>query len=416
MITRAIHLIDCSRYDLAEKELRTALAKDPEDFFANAYMGLCLCHLNKHLEAQQSARRAIGLLPDHPFGHHVLGLIMLKTKHLKEAKEALLEAIRLDPEEALYHGLLGYVNLSAQQYAQALGSADKGLSLDPTDMTCKNCRATALTHLGRMDEAHETIKDALKEDPEDASSFANLGWTCLHQGQYRESLAYFKESLRLEPDYEWARSGMIQALKANYLVYRWLLMFYLWMSRLSPKVRVGVIVGIYVFVRVMRTVSKENPELGFFLAPVFWLYLGFVYLTWTGTHFFNTVLRFNRFGRCALNAHERKASNGYAGLLLAAAAAGTAGFVLAYAPLFLLGGFFLVMTIPFCHLLDSSDEKVNRTALLFCMVLTVLGLGGIGLLALGAEEAASTCGGLFAFVAIVFSWSGALGGAQAKKI
>lgn len=416
MVTRAIHLIDLSRYDLAEKELRIALAKDPEDFWAHAYMGLCQYHLDKHDAAQQSAQRAISLLPDHPFGHYVLGLVMMGTKRLKEAKEALLEAIRLAPEQAQYHGMLGYVYLGAQQYQQALESADKGLSLDPTNMACKNCRATALTQLGRMDDAHETIKGALRENPEDAASFANLGWTSLHQGRQKKALEYFRESLRLQPDYEWARQGMIQALKANYIVYKWLLMFYLWMSRLSPKVRVGVIVGIVVLIRLMRVAIDQVPELSPFFAPVIGLYLAFIYLTWTGTHFFNTLLRFNKFGRCALNDHERKASNCYAALVVAAIASGITGFAMGQLPLMLLGGFFLVMTVPLCHLLDHSDEKSSRIVLLYCIGLSVLGLIGILLLALNLTEPAAAFGGFFAFVFAIFTWTGALTSTRSKKI
>lgn len=416
MVTRAIQLIDRSRYDLAEKELRLALAKDPEDYWAHAYMGLCQYHLDQHDQAQQSARHAISLLPDEPFGHYVLGLVMLDTKRLREAKEAMLEAIRLNPEEAVYHGMLGYVYLGAQQYQQALDSADKGLSLDPTDMACRNCRATALTQLGRMEDAHETIKDALKEDPEDAASFANLGWTCLHQGRHKESLQYFRESLRLRPGNEWARSGMIQALKANYIVYKLLLMYFLWMSRLSPKVRIGVIVGLVIVFRIMRTSVGENPELRPFFLPVMALYLGFIYLTWTGTRFFDTLLRFNKFGRCVLNDHERKSSNCYAGLFLLAIVSGTAGFITAQSTLLLLGGFFLVMTIPLCHLLDSSEKQVNRMALVSCIVLSALGLIGIGLLALGDKDAGAALGGLFGIAFMIFTWTGALSSTRAKDI
>lgn len=416
MVARAIHLIDCSKYDLAEKELRNVLAKDPEDYFANAYMGLCQYHLDKHEEAQQSARRAIGLLPDHPFGHYVLGLVMLETKRLKEAKDAILEAIRLDPEQAQFHGLLGYVYLGARQYQEALASADKGLSLDPTNMPCRNCRATALTQLGRMEEARETIKDALKENPEDAASFANLGWTCLHQGQHKKALEYFRESLRLKPDFEWARHGMIQALKANYIVYKGLLLFYLWMSRLSPRVRIGVIIGIVVLMRVIDVIGEKAPELKPFVTPVAILYLGFVYLTWTGTHFFNTLLRLNKFGRCALNDQERRASNCYAAMIAAAIASAVTGFVLEQLPLFMLGGFFLVMTLPVCRLFDKSGKTLDRTVLLFCAGLSVIGMLGIAALAFGNKEAANAFGSLFSIVFIIFTWTGALSGSRREEI
>jgi len=266
MVTRAIHLIDASRYDLAEKELRKALAQDPEDFHAHAYLGLCQYHLDSYDEAQVSAEKAIALQPDHPFGHYVLGLVHLHLDNYKEAKASFQEAIRLDPSEAEYHGTLGYLYLETEQYGLGLEHADQGLSLDPRNLTCKNCRARALTHLGRMDEAQRTIEGALKDAPENAHTFANLGWTCLHQGQHREALQHFREALRLDPESEWARNGMIYALRARFVAYRLLLTFYLWMSRLNPKVRSGILIGAVILMRVLRTAAREVPDFRPFLA------------------------------------------------------------------------------------------------------------------------------------------------------
>ena len=56
----------------------------------------------------------------------------------------------------------------------------------------------------------------------------------------------------------------VEALKARYFLYRWLLQFFLWMSRLSPGVRGGLIVGAYVLVRVLRDVARQ---LAWVLAP-----------------------------------------------------------------------------------------------------------------------------------------------------
>ncbi len=416
MVTRAIHLIDASRYDLAETELRKALAQDPEDFYAHAYMGFCQYHLDNHDQALMSAQKAITLLPDHPFGHYVSGLIKLHLDNYKEAKSSFQEAIRLNPSEAEFHGILGRLYLETEQYASGLEHANKGLALDPQNMTCKNCRAGALTRLGRMDEAQRTIEGALKDDPENDHTFANLGWTCLHQGQHKKALEHFKEALRLNPDNEMARNGMINALKAKFLIYKLLLMFYLWMSRLNPKVRTGIIVGAVVLMRVLRTATRQVPDLKPFIAPVIFLYLGFVYLTWTGNHFFNTMLRFNKFGRCVLNARERRASNCYACLILAGIISLVTAVVLEQQPLLYLGGYFFLMTIPFCHLFDKSKDKLNHTILLFCIGLTALGIVGIALSVLGRQGAAGGFGGLFFLVFIIFMWTGALSGNKSKAV
>ncbi|MDB5311521.1 MAG: tetratricopeptide repeat protein [Gemmataceae bacterium] len=46
------------------------------------------------------------------------------------------------------------------------------------------------------------------------------GWALLHARQPAEALTHFREALRLDPTNEWARDGLIEALKARYWVYR----------------------------------------------------------------------------------------------------------------------------------------------------------------------------------------------------
>ena len=69
-LERAVLLYQQSRHDLAEAELRQALAHDPQDAYAHALLALCLAAREKFDAAIAEARQAIHLAPDFPFAHY----------------------------------------------------------------------------------------------------------------------------------------------------------------------------------------------------------------------------------------------------------------------------------------------------------------------------------------------------------
>jgi tetratricopeptide (TPR) repeat protein len=180
-------------------------------------------------------------------------------------------------------------------------------------------RAIALVHLGRRDDAARTIDGALAASPEDAVTHANQGWTLLHQGDPKRAMTHFREALRLDPTSDWARAGIVEAMKARNPIYRWLLGFFLWMSRLSPGARWGIILGGWFGNRVLRGVAATNPSLAPFIWPITTVYILFVLMTWLAPPLFNAMLRLDRDGRHALSREQIITSNWILSLLTIAA-------------------------------------------------------------------------------------------------
>ena len=56
----------------------------------------------------------------------------------------------------------------------------------------------------------------------------------MHAGDFRGALEHFREALRLNPSPEWARAGLVEALKARYPSAA-SLRYFLWMSTLSRR-------------------------------------------------------------------------------------------------------------------------------------------------------------------------------------
>jgi tetratricopeptide (TPR) repeat protein len=150
---------------------------------------------------------------------------------------------------------------------------------------------------------------ALARNPGNSLTHANQGWTLLEQGDPKKALEHFREALRLDPTNDWARQGIVEALKARNLIYAVMLKYFLWMAKLSPNVQWGIIVGGFLGNRLLGGLANANPDLAPWVLPVRIVYVVFAVMTWIADPLFNLLLRLNRFGRLVLDREQTVASN-----------------------------------------------------------------------------------------------------------
>jgi tetratricopeptide (TPR) repeat protein len=325
-LARAVLLLQQSRYDLAEQELRRVLAETPHDAQAHALLSVALAPQNKLDDAQAEAEQAIVLAPDWAYSHYCRSVVLENRKRFKEAEESAREAVRLDPSDADNYARLAATLFAQRKWQPTLDAALEGLAHNAEHAACSHLRTMALTNLNRKEEALASVDASLARDPDNALAHCNKGWALLHQGQPRQALEHFREALRLEPNFEYARLGMVEALKAHNPIYRWMLAYFLWMARLSSGARWGVILGGYFGYKILGNVAEQNPALAPYILPLLIAYVVFVALTWFAMPLFNLLLRFNRFGRHALSRDQRVAANWFAACL-AVTLAGVASLV-----------------------------------------------------------------------------------------
>ncbi|MFT3783876.1 MAG: tetratricopeptide repeat protein [Nibricoccus sp.] len=384
-IERALLLMQQSRLADAERELMLALSEDPQSSRAHAYLALCQVDLEKKDDALKSAQAAIGLVPDESFGHYVHALVLHRIDKDKEALAAVQEAIRLEPENEAYFALLASTHLALRDWQAALTAAEQGLALNPEDVQCANLRSMALVRLGRKEEAMATVSFALERDPDSALSHANQGWNCLHRNDPRRAQDHFREALRIDPELEYARQGMLEALKARNPVYRGMLAYFLWMGRQSGQKQWAFIVGAYFGSRFVRMAAETNPQLAPFLWPLLILFYLFIYLSWTAVPMFNLLLRLDRFGRYVLSHDERVATNWF-GLCLLPAIGSLVAWPITKDLRYAFGAavcavLSICVSITFARTARKRAIFATATA-----VMAAIGLGGIGLLFANLES------------------------------
>lgn len=379
-LRRAHLLLEQERYELAENELRMALAEESGNAFAHTLLACCLRNQERFDDATAEAQLAIASDPMSAHGYHELALIMRDRNRLPEARAAVQEAIRLEPWEASHFAVQAAIEAKANDWKACLEAADRGLEQDPDSVMCGNLRSMALMTLGRRGEASEAATSALQRTPNNPVAHANEGWRQLHLRQPEKAMQHFQEALRLDPTSQYAQNGIIEAMKTRNIVYRWLFAFLLWTSRFPPRVQLMLAIGLLFGQRAMVALFQMIPALSPFAPVIGIAYVLFVWSTWCGSALFDLVLLTSSFGRLALPPDRKvkaKLIGGCVGLacvflLSYAMQSGSDVFTLRY----IMAMMFLGMTFPLITLFQQKRGTRKVVALawslaLFAMIVTV---------------------------------------------
>ncbi len=345
---RAQVLYQQHRFSQAAQELRAGSLESTADANSYALLALCLVNIGELEEAESEARRAVIHSPGNPFGHYALSFVYFRCGQLRNAELSAREAIRLSPAGPDYLALLANIQLSRDHPKEALESAEQGLAVDPDHAGSLNLRTMALIKMGRKEEAASAVQGALSAHPNDALAHANQGWAWLHQGKYRESLASFREALRVDPDLQWARQGMLTALKARYPIYRWMLAYFLLMGRLSRRMRWAIVIGFVVAMQLLNATGQASKQVHLPAMVIVAAYGAFVFLSWTIDPFFNLLMRVSPYGRYLLTPDQRRSSTVAACLIAAAVTVATAAIFLRPAELIFIAFSSALLIIPAC--------------------------------------------------------------------
>jgi tetratricopeptide (TPR) repeat protein len=388
-LARAEQLLQQGRYDLAEREIRKHLAQNIEDPDAHAYLALCLINNKKIEEAKKEAFEALALYPDFPFAHFLLSKIYIEEDDYKRAQDSIKEALRVDPYEPQYYETLAMIYFNQGKYEAALEISEKGLQAEPEHVGCLNLRARCLVKLGRKEYANDSFTASFNKDPDNSYTHANQGWAFLEQKNYKGALTHFREALRLDPTNDFAKSGLVEALKAKYLIYKWFLQFIFWMESLGSQARWGLMIGLVI-------VNKIFPP----LAP---FYLVFLVFTWFSDVIFNSLLRLNKYGRHALNDNQRLNSNLFLGLILMASIALALGLFTGVEPFIMISLVCLGLLFPVIGTHRQGNKKSKKKSAIFMYCLIVVGVIFIGSEFLSLRIS-NLAGSAFLFGVVGYSW------------
>ena len=310
---RAVLLFEQHRIDLAIAELLAILAQDPEHFGASALMVQALVAKGDTKGAMEQARALLAAHPQEPLAHSTLADLLAAEGKLDRAIEAIHEAIALAPVDADLHASLGAMRLAQERWQSAIGAADKGLAIEPEHERCIDVRTRALSGLGHHGEARAAAEHALALRPEAAHAHTLAAYVELRAGQAGAAMHRYVEALRIDPAFDQARAGLLEALRARNPWYRGMSVVARSMERLSRPLGM-LVAAAWVFPRFGPRASGATQVFSTVQSVLAIVFLWLV----SARAVANSTLLLHRFGRHGLR-------RGTAALSLATAAVAVAG-------------------------------------------------------------------------------------------
>ncbi|WP_132055976.1 tetratricopeptide repeat protein [Pseudocnuella soli] len=305
LLDRAGLLLAQGRAKDAEVAAREVLAQEPYNDAALALLGRCAFELGHIPDGMGFIREALAIRPEASFYYYLLAYGHYQQEQYAPALEHLETAVGLQPYVAEYYGMQAFVLLAQRQWEAALEKANEGLALEADNLTSLNARSRALNKLRRTDDAMETMQDALAVDPHSELTHLTVAWNYLEKGRHRDAQHHFRETLRLNPNNDGARSGLKEALKSNVAPYRWLLQYSFWLHNKGKKWQTAAPIILYVLFRVVSgALGASESTKGLVWIPVS-VYLLLVVTSWTIGPICNFVLLFHPLGKHAVTLSER---------------------------------------------------------------------------------------------------------------
>ncbi len=304
LLRRAELLRKQKRLKEAEREVGVVLQSDPQDVEALIILGHCKIDARQFDEAITILKQCLQFDSSKDYIFYLLSFTYYQKSESKKAINYLKEALSIFPYNPGYFALAAHVHLDEKDYQSALDAADTGLSIDAENVSCLNARSTALFRLNKKDEARETIHEALAIDPENYITHTNYGWHHLEKGRHKDAEVHFKEALRINPNYAYAKQGYKSALKSKLIFYKWLLQSNLWLSQQNKKLRMGIIFGLWLLVAGINT-AGENSPFQYFCYTVMLIYFAIVIFSWIGSSLANLYLMATPHGHYILSSQEK---------------------------------------------------------------------------------------------------------------
>lgn len=183
------------------------------------------------------------------------------------------------------------------QYKGALRYANKALAIDPSHVASLNTRTSTLLHMDKKEDSLKASAEALREAPNNAYSHCNAGWNLLEKGKTNKAMTHFREALSIDPNFNYAKEGMIEALKTKNDFYYFYLKCSDWINNsYSYAPRVLLVICFICFKMIGNFTLGERLGLSIVL-PALALVNFFLYTKMVMPPFSNLFLRLNSYAK-----------------------------------------------------------------------------------------------------------------------
>jgi len=355
-LAHGLLLQEQGRLEEAETCFYGVLTREPENDFV--YGRLALCQLSmpgKKKTSLDTIEKAIQLWADEPFYHGVKSLILAELRRGKEALEAADRAVALNPEDGFSLAAKANAYCTMDRWAEGEEWSRKALAVDSDNAMAANLLTHTLRLQGKSSENAAAVEQLLAEDPEDSFVHVNAGWSALQRGEQERAEEHFRKALRLDPDSDMAREGLLESFRARSRFYRWYLSYTFFMQRFTGGKQWAIIIGIYLLYRfTVKALESVSP---IFAGVFVILWLAIVMWVWLAPGVGNFLIFLDKNAHFALKGGERAQGLAVGGGLALGIPGVAASLITGYEPAFFAGIGLVVSTVPASLAFDNESRS-----------------------------------------------------------
>lgn len=177
-------------YATAEKELRSAVAKDKDNYMYYYQLGRVQANQKKYADAATSFTSASSKNPSYAPAQYNLGFVLERQGRYTEALTAYRKAGSIDSSYENAFIASGRVLVRQGQLESALGDFQKALNVNPTNGTTYKEMGAVYNRLGKYSQAETSFTKALSYMPQDEDPATYYNLSLAQIGLKKNELAY----------------------------------------------------------------------------------------------------------------------------------------------------------------------------------------------------------------------------------
>jgi len=175
------------------------LKEDSKDPDARALVASMLLDSGQISKAVSELQDVVNATPNNFVARYHLGRAHAARGEWEQARQQFVEAIRQRQDYLPARVALGELQLSRGEYDTSLQSAGEILALNPQSIPGRLMQASALAGLKKTPEARNVLETVLKNRPDSAEAWFQLGGLNLAEQKYGPAEDAFRKSYQLNP-------------------------------------------------------------------------------------------------------------------------------------------------------------------------------------------------------------------------
>ena len=181
-----------SSFQVGIDMINAGLKRMPQAAPLHVARGILSVQLGRYDEAEQDFSEAEKLDPNAQFAASAQGMTQLQRDNLDQAEATVRDRLRKKPNDAFLHYLLAETlarrsaEAGSTQFKEAMAAADQAIKLEPHLGLARDVLARLYLQEGRIPQAIEQSRLALKEDPRDQTAIYHLIQALRKTGDTRE--------------------------------------------------------------------------------------------------------------------------------------------------------------------------------------------------------------------------------------